>query len=277
MTTPQVSVLITAFNREKYIGQAIESVLASSFGDFELIVVDDHSTDRTVEIVREYMKRDLRISLFVNEQNLGDYPNRNRAAGYASGKYLKYVDSDDLIYPWGLQAMVDAMERFPNAVMGISALERDLSQPFPFELSPRAAYEYNYQGPGLFDRSPLATIIRKKAFDESGGFPPLRMVGDISLWHHLAARHPVVVMSEGLVWNRLHDEQEWVHYSKFLAEYEKIRRQYLLAEDCPLDPQAVKTILRKRRLNNSRDLVQAFARFNLDESKEYLKIAWLYR
>ena len=91
MNSPIISVLMTTYNREKYVGAAIESVLKSSFKDFELVVVDDRSKDKTVDIVREWQAKDDRVKLFINEQNLGDYPNRNQAAAHATGKYLKYV------------------------------------------------------------------------------------------------------------------------------------------------------------------------------------------
>src|SRR5437764_11938447 len=78
--SPLLSVLMTAYNREKYISQAIESVLRSSFADFELIIVDDVSKDNTVGIARNYAHQDKRISVVVNEKNLGDYGNRNKAA-----------------------------------------------------------------------------------------------------------------------------------------------------------------------------------------------------
>src|SRR6186713_1635409 len=103
---PLVSVLMTSYNREKYISDAIESVLASTYVNFEVIVVDDCSKDRTVELARSYAERDSRIKIYENEKNLGDYPNRNRAATYAKGKYLKYIDADDYIYPWGLELLI---------------------------------------------------------------------------------------------------------------------------------------------------------------------------
>src|ERR1700730_17371732 len=97
-----VSLLMTAYNREKYIGQAIESVIASTFQNWELIIVDDGSKDKTVELAREYERSDSRIKVYLNEKNLGDYPNRNQAASYARGKYIKYIDADDSLYYWGL-------------------------------------------------------------------------------------------------------------------------------------------------------------------------------
>src|SRR4051812_47750099 len=92
---PLVSVLMTSYNREKYIAQAIESVIASTYSNLELIIVDDCSKDSTVSIARSYAENDKRVKVYVNEKNLGDYPNRNKAASYATGKYLKYVDADD--------------------------------------------------------------------------------------------------------------------------------------------------------------------------------------
>ena len=89
---PLVSVLMTAWNRQEFIAEAIESVLASTYNNFELIIVDDCSTDNTVAIARTYQEQDTRIKIFQNEKNLGDYPNRNKAVSYASGKYIKYLD-----------------------------------------------------------------------------------------------------------------------------------------------------------------------------------------
>lgn len=74
---PLVSVLMTAYNRDKFIAEAIESVLASSFKDLELIIVDDCSTDKTLDIAKTFQQIDTRIKVFRNEENLGDYTNRN--------------------------------------------------------------------------------------------------------------------------------------------------------------------------------------------------------
>ena len=78
--TPAVSVLMTSYNREALIAEAIDSVLAQAFGDFELIVSDDGSQDRTVCIAEEYARRDPRVRVSVNARNLGDYSNRREAA-----------------------------------------------------------------------------------------------------------------------------------------------------------------------------------------------------
>ena len=120
MSKPLASVLMTAYNREDFIAEAIESVIASTYENWELIIVDDQSKDRTVEIIKKYVALDERIKLYVNDINLGDYSNRNKAASYARGKYIKYVDSDDIIYPHCLQVMIASMEKFPIACIGFA-------------------------------------------------------------------------------------------------------------------------------------------------------------
>ena len=68
--------------------------------------------------------------MYVNEKNLDQFPNRNKAAGYAKGKYIKYLDSDDKIYDWGLAYCVEMMEKYPDAGMGILKLEKEIKDEY---------------------------------------------------------------------------------------------------------------------------------------------------
>lgn len=244
---PLVSVLMTAYNRERYIGTAIESVLASTYGEFELIVVDDRSRDRTVEIARGYAEQDPRVRVYLNERNLGDYPNRNKAAAYATGKYLKYVDADDYLYPWGLDLLVRMMEEFPDAGWGLCSLPQVVERPYPFQLDPKQAYEHHYLGPGLFHKAPLSSIFRKEAFVKAGGFSDRRMVGDMEMWHRMALHFPVLLMPDGIVWYREHDSQEFNDAGQFTVRYEEITLQYLKDPACPLTAGQVSEILSRRK------------------------------
>src|SRR6478672_1974057 len=128
--SPLLSVLMTAYNRELYIAEAIQSVVESGYENFELIIVDDGSKDKTVSIAEQYAATDHRIRVFVNEKNLGDYPNRNQAAGYANGEFITYVDSDDKILPGGFQQCIDAMSAFPQAGIGMQLHENKPSKAF---------------------------------------------------------------------------------------------------------------------------------------------------
>lgn len=205
---PLVSVLMTSYNREKYIAEAIESVLLSTYTHFELIIVDDGSKDDTVKIAKSYAERDARIQVYENEVNLGDYPNRNKAASYAKGKYLKYIDADDYIYPWGLAILVQCMEQFPESGWGFCSLDQNMKKPYPFQMSPTEAYEAEYFGRGLLNKAPLSAIIKREFFEAAGGFSGKQYLGDFELWHILAIRYPLVLMPQGIVWYRMHDEQQ---------------------------------------------------------------------
>jgi glycosyltransferase involved in cell wall biosynthesis len=236
MKTPLVSILMTAYNHERYIGMAIESVLASTLKDFELIIVDDGSKDRTVEVARRYLT-DPRVQIHVNEKNLGDYPNRNRAAALARGKYLKYIDGDDYLYPHGLSVILGMMEQFPEAMIGFASLEQDAKRPFPFQLSPREAYQRHYFERSIFHKAPLSVIMRADAFRDVGGFTGKRWVGDYELWHILSAKYPVLLMPEGMVWYRVHEQQELRKYlANPIAQFTSllIANEQLMKPDCPL-------------------------------------------
>ena len=91
---PKISVIMPAYNAEKYIAQAIESILGQTYGDFELIIINDCSQDRTEEIVLSY--DDPRIIYLKNEQNLGVAKTLNRGLEVAKGRYIARMDADDI-------------------------------------------------------------------------------------------------------------------------------------------------------------------------------------
>ncbi len=205
---PLVSVLMTSYNRSKYIASAIESVMASTYAHWELIIVDDRSSDDTVAIARRFAEQDQRIRVYVNEKNLGDYPNRNHAASLAKGKYIKYVDADDAIYPWGLDILVTCMEQFPEAGWGLCSLDQFSASPYPFVLQPEEIFLHHNFKASLFHKAPLSAIIRKDLFDAVGGFSGKRQMSDVEMWHILSLKSPLVLMPHGIVWYRTHEEQE---------------------------------------------------------------------
>ncbi len=255
---PLVSVLMTAYNREQYITQAVESVLASTLRDFELIIVDDGSTDATVDIARHYLS-DPRVQVHVNPRNLGDYPNRNRAAELAQGKYLKYVDSDDYIYPHGLAVMVGCMEQFPEAGLGLGSHSL-FSQPFPVQLTPLEAYREHFFIAGFMVKAPLSVIIRHAAFQAVGGFSGKPYIGDNELWLKLAARYSVVKMPRDLVWWRLHSDQEYqLGQPTYPVLTFQITRAALTGPDCPLSREERSLALRLLKWNYAHLIISDMA------------------
>lgn len=252
---PLVSVLTTVYNREKYIAQAIESILASTYENFELILVDDQSKDRSVEIIREYEKKEPRIRFHINEKNLGDYPNRMKAAGLAKGKYLKYVDADDMIYPTGLEVMVRMTEQFPEAGYGLFSLPQDKDRIYPYMLSPEESYKRHYFEKQLFHKAPLSAIIKKEAFDAIGGFTGKRFIGDFEFWHVISRNYPVVLGPQGVVWYREHEEQEMqINRTDFTVpfKYLKCSEEMLTHPECPLGKSDREKALAKVKWNQAR-------------------------
>jgi glycosyltransferase involved in cell wall biosynthesis len=195
---------MTAYNREKYISEAISSVLASTFQDFELIIVDDCSTDNTVSIAKKYESKDSRIKFYINEQNLGDYPNRNKAASYARGKYIKYLDSDDTMTSNCLERMVIEMERHPECAFGVSSRNQSSLTVFNSE----DAFRTHFYKRGLLDLGPSFCIVRTDVFKKENGFLELRCVSDFEFWMRLSLKYPMIEMETGLITWRQHDQQE---------------------------------------------------------------------
>ena len=107
---PPVSVLMPAYNTEKYIAEAIDSVLKQNLQVFELIIVDDGSTDGTAEVIKKYQDRDSRIKYFY-QPNSGVAAARNRCIAEATGKYLTFLDSDDWWEPVFLEKMLSPLEQ----------------------------------------------------------------------------------------------------------------------------------------------------------------------
>jgi len=272
-TVPEVSVLMTAYNRQDIIKEAIESVLSSEFEDFEFIVVDDCSNDGTFEVALSYAAHDDRVRAFKNEINLGDYPNRNKAASYAQGKYLKYLDSDDRIYPWGLGAFVQCMEHFPEAGFGLAA-RAEYDRPHPVLFSPREAYLEEYMGRELFGRAPGSAIIRRDAFETVGGFSGIRQLGDFEFWHKIGARYPLVTLPPALVWDGVYSGQEKLVNTDTdkAAMRAKIIRVALAAPECPLDAKEQEAALNSVRRRYGKTFWRLLLRrFDVFEAIAYRK------
>lgn len=114
--TPLLSIGLPVYNGQNYLHAAIQSLLAQTFADFELIICDNASTDQTSEICRHYADRDARIRYHRNPINLGAAPNFNRCFELATGKYFKWAAHDDICLPEYLSLCVDHLERYPDVV-----------------------------------------------------------------------------------------------------------------------------------------------------------------
>ena len=114
MKNPKISVIMAVYNEEKYIREAIESILNQTFRDFEFIIVDDGSTDNTPKILEEYAKKDSRIRILRNEKNIGLTKSLNKAIKQAKGEYIARMDADDIAMKERLEKQLDFMEKNPD-------------------------------------------------------------------------------------------------------------------------------------------------------------------
>lgn len=105
-----VSILIPTYNTEKFIKETIESVQNQTYINWEMILVDDASTDQTVAIIEKFIQKDNRIKLFKLERNSGNGFARNTALEKASGKYIAYLDADDIWFPHKLEKQIDFLK-----------------------------------------------------------------------------------------------------------------------------------------------------------------------
>lgn len=206
---PAVSVIIPTFNRAELVGDAIDSVLRQSFSDFELIVIDDGSTDRTAEVVGSFS--DARL-VFVRQENKGRSFARNRALRMARGKYIAFLDSDDIYLKEKLQMQVEFMEAHPLVGMiYTSAYCVDDRGAFLDKQHYFASAEGNIYKDIAFFRPVTITLptvmVRREVFDAVGGFDEaMDRFEDTDLWRRIAKSHQVGVIKESTCVLRTHGE-----------------------------------------------------------------------
>lgn len=192
---PTISVIIPAYNAEKTIKQTIESVLNQTFSDFELTIVNDGSTDSTLDIVNSI--KDSRIQVF-SHPNSGPNRTRNRGISQASGEYISFLDADDLWTSDKLEAQLKALQANPEAAVAYSWtnwIDEDGQYLHQGSYS-RATGDVYLQLLLLdFIGSGSNPLICSQALAEVGGFDESLVAGqDWDMWLRLAARYQFVVV-----------------------------------------------------------------------------------
>lgn len=171
-TRPKVSVLLPAYNAEKYLPEAIESILKQSYQDFELLVVDDCSTDSTWQVIQKYANLDSRVVAIQNQKNLKLSGSLNVAIAHANGDYLARMDADDWSYPDRFQKQVTYMDANPE--VGIVGGSMEVCDELLNVVSTRRYHQTDDDiRRHLFRYSPFShplIMIRKSVIDEVGGY-----------------------------------------------------------------------------------------------------------
>ena len=219
-----VSAIIPAFNAEKYVADAIESVLAQSYAPIECIVVDDGSADGTAEVVRGFGER---VTL-IQQANNGVASARNRGAEAASGDYLAFLDADDRWLPERVEAQLDALSRAPGSgaiVCATTVVDESLRPVGTVVQDPGVAVEDLLLGRALLVSTGSNLLIRRQCFEDLGGWDPHpRLLGseDWVMTFRLVRRGQLTSIPEPLVEYRVHD-------SNLSATAERLERGMLQA------------------------------------------------
>ena len=204
---PRVSVIIPVFNAARTIEQAVESVCAQTFTDFEIVAVDDGSTDGSIEVLERY--RD--AIKILQQENRGPSAARNLGIANSSGEYLGFLDADDWWKPEFLAGMVAALARHPHCVMAYCDLQLVDSLGKPFQTSLMAVRENRPPTvqdmlQSLWPIMPSGAVIRRGALEAVGGYPEaLRAFEDVYLWLLLREKGQFAYIPEKLaVWRFAH-------------------------------------------------------------------------
>jgi len=243
MTTSRiakVSVCIPVYNGSRYIGESIDSVLAQTYEDFDLIVCDNCSTDNTGEIVRSY--HDKRITYTRNKENLGLVGNANRCLELAKGEYICIWHHDDIMLPDNLQRKVDFLDQNPKVGFVHSNLIRidDFGETIAPQIWGKASKrDYIEDGLTLLNNylSKLhlgarifigAVLARRECYEKVGGFnPQFPHTNDSEMWIRMMLFYNVACIGTPLLKYRIHSisaSSKWGEYNSlpYLKEHYQV-------------------------------------------------------
>ena len=207
MSAPLFTVVTITYNSSKWVGKAIETVLASHYHDFEYLICDDCSTDDTWNIINTYS--DPRIKTFRHDQNGGEYPNRNFALQKSAGKYMLFVDGDDELFPDTLGKLAGYIERFPEAgsIWGAPESECDFCI-LPKLLYPEEITKWIYLANIRLANIGLAeTLFKTELLKHLGGFSTKYISSDTHMKKLCALESPVLIVPPGMVYWRVSEGQ----------------------------------------------------------------------
>jgi glycosyltransferase involved in cell wall biosynthesis len=203
---PKISVAMSVFNGEDYLNAAIDSIFSQTFDNFEFIIVDDGSTDRSAEIIRSY--REPRI-VFVQQPNQGVARALNHALRLARGEYVARQDADDISLPQRFAKQIEFLDSHPEVgVVGTAAslidrAGRRFSTFKPFARHDRLVKELKR---GVCPLMHGAVMMRRTALVECGDYnPAFNWMQDVELWLRLSQHHRLANMREILYNFRKHD------------------------------------------------------------------------
>jgi glycosyltransferase involved in cell wall biosynthesis len=221
--TPLVSVIIPVYNYDRFLGEAIESVLGQTYQHLEVIVVDDGSTDQSGEVAKSFAGRGVR---YCHQGHAGIGPARNKGVELAQGDYIAFLDADDR---WPAEKLDRQLRAFDND----PTLEMVFGQALQLRNGP--AWEAGVRDsrlavsgmvPGLV---PGTMLIKRAALFRVGKFQSGLKVGEFIDWYARAAELKVrsLVLPDLLLWRRIHDSNQGVRERQSVTDYARVLKASL--------------------------------------------------
>jgi glycosyltransferase involved in cell wall biosynthesis len=220
MKAPLVSILVNAYNAERYIAEALDSALAQTYSNIEVIVLDDHSTDRTSAIVHEYAAGDGRVHYLKPAKRVGLTQGRNELLRASRGEYLTYLDADDIYMPGKVEEEVDFLATHQEYALVYCNII------FFFDGVPGTTYRHRYtfySGEDVFPHllemmfiANTSTMFRREVYDRLGGYrTDLGLVEDWEYFLRLTyAGYKIAFLDRDLVRYRL----RWDSHTNFARQ-----------------------------------------------------------
>jgi glycosyltransferase involved in cell wall biosynthesis len=200
---PQVSVIVPVYNGERFLAEAIDSILAQTYPSYEIIVVDDGSTDRTHAIAELYPS-----VKYLFQANAGTAAARNRGIEIARGEFLAFLDADDLWLPDKLSLQMAAFEADP-ALEIVSGYIQQFVDP---EIDPNLAKKYFAPAKALPGYVTIAILIKRSAFDVIGSFHENFMTSETISWFAgiIGKKHKILMLPEVVARRRIHGKNSGI-------------------------------------------------------------------
>ena len=220
-----ITICVPTYNGERYIAQCIDSILAQSYPRFELVVVDDASTDRTVEILERF--DDPRLRIVRNPKRLGLVANWNRCLEFASAQFVCLFHQDDEMFPRNLERKIEILEEHKRvgivysrvAQVDASGQEREVNRLWSSAAAPTdCILPGSTVGTSLFSGENFiscpSVVARRECFELVGAFNSrLHYTADFEMWMRISLIYDVAYLAEPLVKYRWHDSNETWNYS----------------------------------------------------------------
>jgi len=249
----KISIIIPVYNTEKYVAECIESCLNQTYKDFEIIVINDGSTDKSVDIISEYHKNNKDKITLIHKENGGTGSALNTGFERMAGEWFKWVSADDVLYPTALETMMDLIEKIPDNKQYIfytnyNIIDEDGGVIKPFDEPNRTTLTRDLRNVELMNNfygNASSSLIHKSLMDKVGLFKKMSFAEDLEYWLRACIKHKFTLFhlpfrsikyrthKDSLTSTKnINDDQRILHelrdeYSQYLTEQQKIHLKKL--------------------------------------------------